>query len=167
MAALEPPDSFYLNAAIGWLGLQNCAEARLELERISAANREQPDVLEVDWVIHAEGREWAEGLRVARLLVQKAPKRATGWLHQSYALRRTPEGGLEAAWDALLPAVAKFPKEATIPYNLACYACQLGRMDEAKAWFDRAIHVGGKKSIKVMALADHDLEPLWPDILKL
>ena len=167
MAALEPPDSFYLNAAIGWLGLQNRVEARLELERISAGKREHPDVLEVDWVIHAEAREWSEGLRVARLLVKKAPKRATGWLHQSYALRRASEGGLKAAWDALLPAVAKFPKEATIPYNLACYACQLGRMDEAKAWFDRAIHVGGKKSIKEMALADADLEPLWPDILKL
>ena len=48
-----------------------------------------------------------DALRVARLLVQKAPKRATGWLHQSYALRRAPEGGLEAAWDALLPAVAR------------------------------------------------------------
>lgn len=167
MAALEPPDSFFLNAAIGWLGLQNRVEARRELEQISPRNREHPDVLEVAWVICAEGREWAEGLRVARLLVEKAPKRATGWLHQSYALRRAAAGGLEAAWDALLPAVAKFPKEATIPYNLACYACQLGRIDEAKAWFDQAIHVGGKKSIKEMALADQDLEPLWPDILKL
>jgi hypothetical protein len=32
------------------------------------------------------------------------PDDAFGWLHQAYALRRITGGGIQAAWDALLPA---------------------------------------------------------------
>ena len=76
-------------------------------------------------------------------------------------------GGLQAAWDALLPAFEKFPKEPTIPYNLACYACQLRRLDEARQWLERAVKIAGKEKIKFMALNDDDLEPLWQEIKRL
>jgi len=39
MKPLEPPDSFHLNAAEGWIGLGNYAAAQEELEHISPANR--------------------------------------------------------------------------------------------------------------------------------
>jgi hypothetical protein len=31
-----------------------------------------------------------------------------------------------------------FNDDATIRYNLACYECQLGRLDQARAWLERA-----------------------------
>ncbi|HZO84674.1 MAG TPA: hypothetical protein VFC26_05645, partial [Verrucomicrobiae bacterium] len=51
----------------------------------------------------------------------------------------------------------------TIPYNLACYACQLGRINDSRQWLKRALSVGGKK-IRSLALEDPDLQPLWDEI---
>ena len=62
-----------------------------------------------------------------RALIAAAPDRAVGWLHHAYALRRATGGGLLAAFNALSPVADKFPDEATIPYNLACYTCQMQR----------------------------------------
>ena len=143
------------------------AEAKAELERIAPVLRDHPDVLEVRWLIHAQEKNWEEGLAVAEKLVEVAPQRSAGWLHRAYALRRAQRGGLQAAWDVLLPAVEKFPKELIIPYNLSCYACQLGRLDQARQWLQRAVTVAGKEKIKFMALNDDDLSPLWEEIRKL
>jgi predicted Zn-dependent protease len=161
---LEPPDTHHLSAAIGWLGLGVPAEARAELAQIAAPTQEHPDVLEARWLIAADEKQWEEGLRIAQALLQQAPKRPSGWLHQAYALRRVPAGGVARAWEALLPASAKFPKEDVIPYNLSCYACQMNQLDTARLWLQRAAAIGGKEKIKSMALQDPDLEPLWTEI---
>ena len=42
---LEPPDSFHLEAAVGWLELGNHLEANEELDQITASLRAHPDVL--------------------------------------------------------------------------------------------------------------------------
>jgi hypothetical protein len=159
-----PSDRHILSAALGWIELGNPGEARLELRRLSPAARASPDALEVEWVLCAGEEDWVGALRVAEELVRADPERSSGWLHRAYALRRVPEGGLQAAWDALAPAHARFQTEPTIPYNLACYACQLGRMDEARVWVRRAFELGGIESIKRMALHDTDLEPLWGEL---
>jgi Flp pilus assembly protein TadD len=164
---LEPPDSHYLDAAIGWLGLGMVADAQTELENISPANRHHPDVLEVRWTLYAHEERWSDALVIARAELAVQPDDASGWLHHAYALRRVTAGGLPQAWDALLPAAEKFPTEPVIAYNLSCYACQLQQLDLARTWLQRAIAAGRKSAIKQMALADDDLKPLWPEIRKL
>ena len=77
--------------------LGNPAEARAELAQIGAGRQFHPDVLEVRWLICAEEQRWDEGLQAARALLQAAPERASGWLHQSYALRRVAGGGVRQA----------------------------------------------------------------------
>ena len=104
MHKLEPPDTHHLSAAIGWLELGLPAEARAELAQVAAATREHPDVLEARWLVAAEEKQWEEGLQVAQALLRRAPKRASGWLHQAYAMRRVPAGGVAKAWEVLLPA---------------------------------------------------------------
>jgi hypothetical protein len=52
------------------------------------------------------------------------------------------------------------PELWEISYNLACYTCQLGRLDEARQWFHRALTLGDEKAIKLEALDDPDLAPL-------
>jgi hypothetical protein len=64
----------------------------------------------------------------------------------------------------LLTVVDKFPKEYIIRYNLACYACQLGNLKEARHWLKKAIDLAGTKEVELMALHDPDLEPLWKEI---
>jgi predicted Zn-dependent protease len=164
MNKLEPPDTHYFLAAVGWIELGNLAEARAELAQVSAAQQEHPDVLELRWSISAEEKRWDEALQVAQALLHCAPKRSSGWLHKAYALRRVAHGGIQKAWEALLPAFNKFPKEPIIPFNLSCYACQLRQLDLARDWLNRAVAVGGREKIKKMALEDADLEPLWAEI---
>ena len=165
--ALEPPDTHFLLAALGWMELGNLAEAKVELGRIAPERQAHPDVLEARWLICAEAKQWDEGLVAARALVEVAPERASGWLHRAYALRRALGGGLQQAWDALLPAHDKFPRESTIAYNLSCYACQMNQLDTARVWLKRAMGIGEKDSVKEMALSDPDLEALWAEVREL
>lgn len=75
-------------------------------------------------------------------------------------MKRTQE-----AWDNLLPVVDKFPCEHLMRYNLACYACQLDNLEDAKAWLERAFGIADDPAqVKLMALDDADLEPLWKNI---
>jgi Flp pilus assembly protein TadD len=164
---LEPPDAHYLNAAIGWLGLGCVADAQAELDQISPASQQHPDVLDVRWTIYAHEKRWNDALEIARAKVTAEPDDSSGWLHRAYALRRATDGGLPQAWDALLPAAEKFPAEPVIAYNLSCYACQLHQLDQARLWLKRAIAAGKKDNIIQMALADDDLKPLWTEIREL
>jgi tetratricopeptide (TPR) repeat protein len=163
--SLSPPDTHYLNAACGWLDLENLAEATAELDRLTIQAQNHPEVLTLRWELHARQTQWLEALEVGRALVQLAPDRADSWIKQSYALhelKRTQE-----AWDALAQVSEHFPELSTIPYNLACYACQLGQVQPALTWLKKAMKVGGKDRIKKMAATDTDLKPLWYQIKRL
>ena len=52
-------------------------------------------------------------------------------------------------------------------YNLACYECQLGRLDQARAWLRKAFDLGDPAEMQAQALRDPDLQPLWPEIRSL
>jgi tetratricopeptide (TPR) repeat protein len=164
MSQLEPPDSHFYSAAQGWIELGLPAEAENELLRISPGNQAQPCILDLRWGLAARSEDWPKGLAISQQLLDSAPDQVTGWLHRSYSLRRLPAGGLQAAWDALWPARGKFPGEPIVHFNLACYAVQLGRLDEAWDLFQDALKAGEPKIIRQMALQDPDLEPLWERI---
>jgi hypothetical protein len=165
---LEPPETHHLRAAIGWLELGNPAEAGEEIARIRPEFLHHPDVLQARWEICAAGRSWDAAVEVAELLVSVAPERAAGWVHRAYALRRVKHGGLQLAWAALRPAFDKFPKVEIIPYNLACYAAQFGRLEEAWEWLHKAMEAAGDaKRIRTQALSDPDLQPLWERLREL
>lgn len=70
------------------------------------------------------------------------------------------------AWELLLPFARRFPKVSTIPYNLACYACQMGNHAEAERWLDKAVKLRSREEIKRLAIGDPDLKPLWSSIRK-
>ena len=169
-APLDPPplaasDSHCLLAVEGWLELGNPREAAAEWEKLTPAGRHHPAALERRWQILAHTQSWDEAVEVAGSLITALPDVAAGWLHRAYALRRSPQGGLGAAWDALYPAAQRFPKEEVVAYNLACYATQLGRADEGWEWFLRALQItADSKAIRRMGLEDVDLKPLWPRI---
>jgi predicted Zn-dependent protease len=164
MRLIEPPDIHHLRAALGWLGLGNCAEAEVELEKVSAENRRHPEFLEVRWQCCAKAGKWDTGVDVAEEMVMVSPEEAGGWLNRAYAMRRTKGGGLQMAYAALRPAAEKFPKQPLICYNLACYCCQMGHLAEAREWFEKSLKLGEARVIRTMALADEDLKPLWGEI---
>ena len=164
-AALEPPDIHYLNAAQGWFELGDSKSAGEELEHIAAPLRLHPDVLEVRHAIHARAGEWAACFEITSTIVQLDPSRVGAWIDRSNALHFL--GRYQAAWDLLTPALAKFPNNVFLPYNIACFACRLDRLDEARAWLKRACAlVADGPALKGMALDDPDLEPLRGEISK-
>jgi tetratricopeptide (TPR) repeat protein len=158
MKPLPPPDSHYLSAAQGWLELGNHLEANEELERITPELRAHPDVLEIRWQIYAKEKKWDACVDIASAIVKLAPESSFGWIQRSFALhelKRTQE-----AFDQLLPVTEMFPKVWTIPYNLACYCAQLGRLDECQTWFKKAMAID-EYTVKDAAIDDPDLKPLW------
>ena len=159
---LEPPDSVHLLAAQGWLELGNHIEANEELEKITPQFRAHPMVLTKRWEIYAAAKNWDAALDIAAAIIQLDPDEPLGWVHRSFALhelKRTTE-----ARDNLLRVVDNFPISASMRYNLACYECQLGRLEQSKQWLEKAFELGDAKKMKLVALDDPDLEPLWREI---
>jgi len=161
MKALQVPDLMYLEAAKGWFILGDIAESRNELDRIDKKFLQHPDVLEVEFALAAKKRLWTICMNIAAALLESAPDRPTAWINCAITLHQLKQ--TQEAWDALYTVRDRFPKVSTIPYNLACYACQLGRIEDSRQWFKRALNVGGKK-IRNLALEDPDLQPLWEEI---
>ena len=167
MQGLEPPDSHFLNAAQGWLGLDCPTEAHIELNAIAPEFQSHPAVLETHWMLCVREQRWEDARDIAQLEIRFKPDEASGWLHHAYAVRRASNGGLIMAWGALLPAAEKFPAEPVIAFNLSCYACQLKELETSRIWLKRALSIGNKEAVKKMALADDDLKALWPEIAEL
>ena len=158
-------DLLGLQAVEGWLALGNPLEALVELDRITPRAHHHPHALDLRWQVNAALRDWDRALEAAGLMLERTPGDPRGWIHRAYALRRARSGGLQQAWDALLPAYERFPGESIIPYNLACYATQQGRLPEAWDWLNRAIESAEDiAQIKEQALRDDDLRPLWDRI---
>ena len=63
-------------------------------------------------------------------------------------------------------AAKLFPGDSMIQYNLACYCAQLGQLDAAKEYLDKSYELGDAKQIRLMALDDEDLKPLWESEVK-
>lgn len=165
MSPYEPPNKFHLLEALGWSELNCPQEAAQELAKISPELAKHPVVLEARWQVAASAQAWEQALQCAEALVEVAPDNASGWLHRAYASRRVAGGGLQKAWDALRPAFDRFPSVMLIAYNLACYAAQMGRTEEAWDWYEKAEAVAEDVArVSEMALDDADLAPLWTRI---
>lgn len=160
--AVPAPEIFHVNAAVGWLELGNPAEAQTELNQVSEEYAGHPEVLEVQWQIFARKNDWHPALPIAQTICNVAPERPQGWLHLAVSLYRLNK--TEDAWNLLLPMAARFPKSWVIPYDLACYACQLGRVEEGRVWLRRAFKLGHPPEVQALALQDPDLTVLWPEI---
>jgi hypothetical protein len=129
-----------------------------ELECITPQLRAHPDVLHVRYRVYAAAKKWEIAAEIAQAIAKRVPGDSFGFVHLAYSLhelKRTKE-----AQEVLLPIVDKFPDR----YNLACYACQLRELKEGRRWLEKAIDLADTKEVKLMALNDPDLEPLWVEI---
>jgi hypothetical protein len=48
-----------------------------------------------------------------------------------------------------------------IQYNLVCYNAKLGQLDAAQEHLHKSYELGDAKQIKLIALDEEDLKPLW------
>ena len=146
-----------LKASIGYLELGMLEEAAGELENLPPEDRTSSAVLCVRMEIYRSAKNWTLLEVVARELWERHQDEAVYWNNLAWVVRR--KDSIEAAQIILLEALERFPNDAMTTYNLGCYACQLGDMDNAKKFVGDAIKLDSK--YKLMALDDPDLEPLW------
>lgn len=147
-----------LQRAEGWLELRLPMEASDELDDIQAAMRAHPAVLRLRYLIYSTSKKWDMALEIANCLRQQLPEDPFGGIQAAIALLRL--GRPQEAKAISLPLAPKFPKNATIPYNLACYCAQLGETEEAQVWFKAAMALD-EDTVRRMGIDDPDLDPLW------
>jgi tetratricopeptide (TPR) repeat protein len=157
---LEPPDSLYLDAAEGWLGLGDVVSANESLDEISSEMRAHPAVLIMRCQIYFKAEKWDMLAEVSETLIKLLPEMPESWVNFAYAVRRKTDGSILAAKEILLEAESKFPHEYLFPFNLACYFSQLNQLEEAEKWLKKAIAIDNK-TVQKLAIDDPDLLPLW------
>ncbi len=131
-------------------------EAKAELDAVSADDARRPEVVALRVGLLQAAEQWRELRKYAQGLVESEPGEPGWWIIWAYAARRAAT--VKAAEKILLEAEKQHPKDATIQFNLGCYACQLGDLAAAKTHVVRAIAIDN--AFLKNALEDPDLEPL-------
>lgn len=157
---IDPQFQRRLLAASGFAELSLFQEAVEELEDLPQTSRDLPPVLVVWLEVYQRWQKWSEAESVATRLSEMEPGEPSWLVALAYATRRSR--GLVSAREILLRASEKHPNCGTIQFNLACYAAQLGQLEEALQRLRRAIQID--QAYAVMAKSDPDLEAIRDDI---
>jgi predicted Zn-dependent protease len=161
MQSLSPDEhrdlSKRLNAAIGYLGLGMAEEAWAELEAIDARHRGMLEVLKVRLEVCRALSSWELMAEIANHLHKAEPDDPGHPIDLAFAIRRAH--GEDEAAAVLEQARLSFPKEAILPYNLACYRAVRGRVAEAKQLLAEAFTLDA--SLRITSLDDPDLVGVW------
>lgn len=142
--------------AEGYFALGMHREAAAELAQVPPPLAHQREVLQLHGAVLQELRRWKALLSVAARLVQQAPQDAAGWIIWAYAARRGES--LARAEEILLQGEAHHPAEATLQFNLGCYACVRGDLAEASRRVQRAVALD--PAFAQAAAKDPDLKAL-------
>jgi tetratricopeptide (TPR) repeat protein len=161
MARLDHSDTLHLESAQGWLGFGDWREANEELDRITPTMRAHPSVLRTRILVCIAAEKWDLMHKFAQVLLLKLPYDGSICIHAGMALDRLNR--TKEACDLLASYVKRFPNYAELHYDLACYACKIGSLEQARSSLERAIDMS-EKDIHQQALDDPALEPLWANI---
>jgi tetratricopeptide (TPR) repeat protein len=160
MMHIEPPDKQFFEAACGYAQLGMYLEANEELDKIDPFLRAAPEVLALRVSIYCALEKWELMAELAKRLIEFQPDNPEWPVSLAYGTRRAIS--IQAAKEILLNAERKFPKEAVIKYNLACYCCQLREIENAKNYLKQTFEID--LNWRKAALDDEDLRPLWDSL---
>lgn len=152
-----PPEK-HLSYALGYLQLGLTAEAREELSALAPEFLAAPPALSVRLEVAMAEETWDEVIALAPELIGHDAAQERPWIAWAYALRERER--IHEAQETLL-AGARLIREPSplVAYNLACYACLLGDLLEAKRLLANV--VTQDKSWRDVARDDPDLAPLF------
>lgn len=155
----DPADRHRLSAAEGWLALGLPADALAELDGLSPAATQDPEALHWRCLALGRLRRLDELLAAGRRLEERMPSDPRGPLHTANALHWL--GQSEEAYHHIREALDRFNDSWHLAYDLACYAAQTRRLDEAIAWYRKALQqTSHPDSLREYARQDPDLEPV-------
>jgi tetratricopeptide (TPR) repeat protein len=160
MSSLPSPELLpifkHLNAAVGYLNLGMPQDASNELEDIEAKERARPEVLKVRLEICRALKQWEMMAEVSNHLRKIEPDEVGHSLNMAYATRRF-KSEADAA-EILSMALRRYYDDALVRYNLACYWCVMGRVEEAREMLETACKK--EESLRELAQTDEDLAGL-------
>jgi predicted Zn-dependent protease len=148
-------------AATGYCELGMFDEAERTLGEINAEDKGRKEVLAARVDLYMAAQKWSSVAEVARDLVDIEPENAAWWINLAYATRRAET--IDKA-QALLLQAQKLHRNAIIAFNLSCYACVTGHIEQAKTHLKHAIALDS--NIRGLALRDEDLQTLWSWIVE-
>jgi hypothetical protein len=161
---LSPADLITVRAVEGWLKLGSPHEALKELDGIQECARSHIVVLMARAHVYA-AMGWGEtSLALARVVCEVEPHFPAAWLCHANILRDIR--GLGAAKDLLVSVADRFSGEPLVGYYIACISAQLGEMADAAKWLLRAFESDSTVELKLKAIQEPDLDPLWKRILE-
>ena len=106
--------------------------------------------------LYMDANNWKEAEKTSRFLKELEPDQSSHWINWAYATRRKDDVSLANL--ILKEAEGLFPHNATIKYNLGCYACQKGELELAKGYVKIAIKLD--PSVQKMVNYDDDLKEI-------
>lgn len=131
-------------------------EALDELATLPPEAQQDPAALELRLVVLMQAKRWKQALTAGRELTEIAPEKAIGFIHTAFCLHEL--GKTEEARTMLLNGPETLHGEPVFHYNLACYECVLGHLDEARAHLEKSIVLD--KKFRDHAQTDPDLKAL-------
>ncbi len=150
----------HLETANGYLELGMLMEAWDELERMDAKERDGIESIKIRVKIFKEMEQWELMAELAWYLSTVEPDEVGHTLDFAFAACRFY--GVEVAGNILEEAQERFPKEALVFYNLACYRAALGRTVDARELLNKALTLNA--SLRNNALRNPDLEVFWSEL---
>ena len=141
----------------GYLALGMLAHAVQELSEIDLKDRFIPRVVEARMDLLVEAKQWHHLVSLAKDFAQLRPAHEKGRIMWAYALRELNR--VHEAREVLIEADAVLGKSSALfHYNLACYHCLLGELDQARTRLSQAFVLD--EDLRFTALEDADLRPL-------
>jgi Flp pilus assembly protein TadD len=145
-----------LSHARGYIALGRLDDAAAELAALAPEWQDGEESLTLRAALLQAQERWTELSVVTSELRQRKPGDAGWWVMHAYATRRA--GSLAEAEAILRDAELRHPQDATIQFNLGCYACLRGDLPLARQRIARAIALD--KAFAEHAAADPDLNAL-------
>ncbi len=146
-----------ITKAEGYLELGLYQEAFDELENLEGDDRISKETWALRCMLYQATEQWEAMRDTAKHLVSTAPHEVEYWLMAATATRKAEN--VDAAEQVLRFALKFLPADPMIHYYIACYACQLGRLDEARDRLKVAFDSRG--DLKFTALEEPDLREVW------
>ena len=157
IAVMSPENERQIEIAMGYFELGMLDDAIVELA--SLGSRGRFSVLSAWSAGLRMAERWSEMLPLTRKMVELYPTEAECWASLADATRNSVS--LEAGLELLETARHHFPDDGHILFQIGCYCCQLGRLDEARTALREA--VSSNRVWAKIAVQDRDLSPLWPE----
>lgn len=159
----QPREFRILRAAEGYIELGMYEEADAELNRIEPLRSLTSSVLALKLCIYAGQAKWKPMEMVAKKLTERDPTDVQWPIWRAYAISKRQ--GFGHAKSVLTQALRDHPDDPRLHYTMGCYESRLHHFTTAKRHLARAIQLDSR--LKLVALHDEELEPLWPEIERL